>query len=157
MNFYSASWLPQTRFSLVRPREANFSLLAIDWAKNVAVELKKVPKDELRQQGTVILLASFDHDTFGASDFAGLCVIQGSSVPTVEEAERKTEHLNFFHFKESRAFLWTHISQWSICSHFLQIHATISASVPECCSIYECCFFSVLKTDLENLISWYHT
>ena len=37
----------------------------------------------------------------GSNDFAGLCVIHGSSVPVVEEAERKTEHLNF---KETRAF-----------------------------------------------------
>ena len=56
------------------------------------------------QQGSVILIALFNRDTISANEFAGLCVIQGSSVPAIEEAERKTEHLNFFHFKESRAF-----------------------------------------------------
>ena len=100
----------------------------------------------------MILLALFYHDTFGASDFAGLCVIQGSSVPIVEEAERKTEHLNFFHFKESRAFyeltFRSEASAVTFCKFMRRFQPQSPSAVRSMNAV-----FSVLKTDLENLIS----
>ena len=102
----------------------------------------------------MILLALFDHDTFGANDFGGLGVIPGSSVPIVEEAERKTEHLNFFRFKESRALneltFRSEASAVTFCKFMrrFQPHSPKSPARSRSVNV-----FSVLKTDLENLVT----
>ena len=100
-----------------------------------------------------MLLALFDYDVIGSNDFAGLCVIHGFSVPVVEEAERKTEHLNFFRFKETRAFNeLTYRSETSAVT-FCKFMRKFQCQSPRTPARSVNTVFSVLKTDLENLVT----
>lgn len=58
---------------------------------------------ELKKDGAVLLMAVFDHDLLSSDDFAGLCIIPCNSTK-FKGKERKIEHLNLFHYKETRAF-----------------------------------------------------
>ena len=60
--------------------------------------------EELKKDGAILLMAMFDYDLLSSDDFAGLCVIPCNSTPLEEGNEPKVEHLNLFHYKETRAF-----------------------------------------------------
>lgn len=59
-------------------------------------------KYKLKEDGAILLLAVFDHDRFGANDFAGICVAPLSTTP--QGSELKMEHLHLFHHYETLAY-----------------------------------------------------
>ena len=59
--------------------------------------------EQLSKDGSILLLAIFDHDTFGSNDFAGLCAVPCTSIPK-EGTEPKIEHLHLFHYEKTDAF-----------------------------------------------------
>ena len=65
--------------------------------------IRTADPSKLKQDGSILLLAMYDHDTFGSDDFAGICVVSCNTTP-LEGGERKMEHLNLFHYKQSFAF-----------------------------------------------------
>ena len=81
----------------------------------------------------MLLLAVFDHDTIGSNDFAGLCVVKGLSIPVIEQEERKTEHLNLFHFKETPAYreltLRSDSAAVDLCKFMKRFQSTLENSV----------------------------
>lgn len=63
---------------------------------------REIERYKLKEEGAIILLAMYDHDRFGANDFAGICVVPLSSTP--QGNELKMEHLNLFHHHETLAY-----------------------------------------------------
>lgn len=56
---------------------------------------------EMQKKGSVLLLAMFDQDRIGKDEFAGMCVISCTEIPTGDE--RKVEHLPLFEYLETPA------------------------------------------------------
>ncbi|XP_019853517.1 PREDICTED: protein unc-13 homolog D-like [Amphimedon queenslandica] len=69
---------------------------------NETIKLHAKP-EQLSKDGSILLLAIFDHDTFGSNDFAGLCAVPCTSIPK-EGTEPKIEHLHLFHYEKTDAF-----------------------------------------------------
>ena len=57
----------------------------------------------IKQDGAILLLTMFDHNTFGSDDFSGICVVSCNTTP-LEGDECKLEHLNLFRYENSLAF-----------------------------------------------------
>lgn len=64
---------------------------------------RPVNPDHLVKDGSILLLAIYDHDTIGSNDFAGLCAVALNSTP-LKGTEPKIEHLNLFHYEKTSAY-----------------------------------------------------
>ncbi|XP_019853732.1 PREDICTED: protein unc-13 homolog D-like [Amphimedon queenslandica] len=59
----------------------------------------------LLKDGSILVLAVFDHDTFGRNDFAGLCALSCETIPVDHKGiEPKMEHLYLFHYEKTEAY-----------------------------------------------------
>ena len=56
---------------------------------------------DMKEKGSVLLLAMFDQDKIGKDDFAGMCVVSCNEIPFGDE--RKVEHLPLFEFADTSA------------------------------------------------------
>ena len=79
--------------------DAQASLRKLSWF----LLYRPVKPEQLSKDGSILLLAIFDHDTFGSNDFAGLCAIPCTSTP-VEGTEPKIEHINLFQYQKTEAY-----------------------------------------------------
>ena len=56
---------------------------------------------DMKEKGSVLLLAMFDQDKIGKDDFAGMCIVSCNEIPFGDE--RKVEHLPLFEFADTSA------------------------------------------------------
>ena len=64
--------------------------------------IRTADPSQLKQDGTILLLAMYDHDKFGRR-FVGICVVPCNTTPLIGE-ERKVEHLSLFHYEHTHVF-----------------------------------------------------